>query len=64
MLFTTALARGLIVAIGVALVVDAPTETMRLFGVVAILFGVYRLYVLFRLFASAPTDGERDDGVE
>ncbi|GBD04512.1 hypothetical protein HRbin20_00077 [bacterium HR20] len=64
MLITAAIARGLIVAIGIALILAAPTETMRLFGVIAILFGGYRLYVLFRLSASAPTDGERDDQVE
>ncbi|RMF34643.1 MAG: hypothetical protein D6747_04440 [Chlorobiota bacterium] len=64
MLITAAVARGLIVAIGIAFVLAAPSETMRLFGVIALLFGGYRLYVLFRLSASAPTNGERDDGVE
>jgi|DewCreStandDraft_2_1066082.scaffolds.fasta_scaffold00008_112 hypothetical protein len=64
MLITAAVARGLIVAIGIALVVAAPTETMRLFGVLAVLFGVYRLYLLLRFSASASTDREGDEDVE
>ncbi|GIV56239.1 MAG: hypothetical protein KatS3mg040_1007 [Candidatus Kapaibacterium sp.] len=64
MLITAAIARGLIVAVGIALILAAPTETMRLFGVVAILFGVYRFYVLFRWSSSAPTDDERDEDME
>jgi|GEM_PF-1125805 len=64
MLITAAVARGLIVAIGIALILAAPTETMRLFGVIAILFGGYRLYVLLRFSASASTDRESDEDVE
>jgi len=48
MLITTAVVRGAIIAFGIALVIAAPDETLRLVGLVAILFGAYRFYLLFR----------------
>ncbi|MCS6999295.1 MAG: hypothetical protein RML15_01095 [Bacteroidota bacterium] len=44
----TGAVRGLIVAVGVALVIVGPTDLLRLFGVLAIVFGAFRLYLLFR----------------
>lgn len=64
MLIASTVVRGLIVAMGIALVFAAPTDTMRLFGILAIVFGVYRLYVLFRFSASAPPTDARDEDLK
>jgi|YNPMSStandDraft_1061717.scaffolds.fasta_scaffold08479_6 hypothetical protein len=62
MLITTAVVRGAIIAFGIALVIAAPDETLRLVGLVAILFGAYRFYLLFRY--SSSSDEERADDAE
>lgn len=60
MFITTAVVRGSIIAVGIALMIAAPDETLRLVGLIAILFGAYRLYLLFR-YSSSSDEVSADD---
>jgi len=48
LLIATAIIRGVIIAVGIALLAVGPSETIRLLGVLAIVFGGIRLWMLFR----------------
>jgi hypothetical protein len=48
MLLVTGVVRGAIIVAGIVLLLFGRDDTIRLFGVLAILFGGVRLYLLFR----------------
>jgi hypothetical protein len=48
LLVTTGIIRAAIIVVGILLFVFGVNETMRLFGVLAVVFGVLRLYLLLR----------------
>lgn len=48
LLVITGFVRGLIVILGILLLVSSTNDALRLFGVLAIVFGALRLYMLLR----------------